>query len=74
MGIQKSRLNDDRLFFWAPKTKVKFDGEENIHNFMLKILVWLNLSDHFFCEGQWSWTNDNWTPKLPNMKQGLSLK
>ena len=30
-------------FFWAPKTYVKIDGQENIYNFMLKFFVYLNL-------------------------------
>ena len=34
-----------RRFFWAPKTYVKTDGQENIYNFMLKNFVYLNLWD-----------------------------
>ena len=30
-------------FFWAHKTHVKNDGQENIYNFMLKKIVYLNL-------------------------------
>ena len=28
-----------RRFFWAPKTYVKTDGQENIYNFTLNILL-----------------------------------
>ena len=29
-----------RRFFWAPKTYVKTDGQENIYNFTLEIFVY----------------------------------
>ena len=29
-----------RQFFWAPKTNVKIDAKENVHNFTLKIYFW----------------------------------
>ena len=32
-----------RRFFWASKTYVKTDGQENIYNFTLKNFVYLNL-------------------------------
>ena len=35
MGTQKNRLNNNE-FFWAPKTYVKTDGQENINSFTLK--------------------------------------
>ena len=41
MGTQ--RTVSMRRFFWAPKTYVKTDGKENIHNFTLKKYVYLNL-------------------------------
>ena len=40
MGTQKYSM---RRFFLAPKTSVKTDWSENIYNFTLKILVYLNL-------------------------------
>ena len=32
-----------RWFFWAPKTYVQTDGLEDIYNFILKNVVYLNL-------------------------------
>ena len=32
-----------KQFFWTPKTYVKSDGLENIHNFTLKHFVYPNL-------------------------------
>ena len=37
-----------RRFFWAPKTYVKINGQENIYNFTLKIFVYLNLCKYIF--------------------------
>ena len=34
-----------RRFFWAPKTYVKTEGQENIFTFTLKNCVYLNLWD-----------------------------
>ena len=40
-----------RRFFWAPKTYVKTDGQENIYNFTLKIFVYLNLWSSLLFQG-----------------------
>ena len=32
-----------RQFFWAPKTYVKIDEQENIYNFMKNFFVYLDL-------------------------------
>ena len=37
------RIVSMRWFFWAPKTYVKIDGQENIYNLRVKNCVYLNL-------------------------------
>ena len=37
------RIISMKRSFWAPKTYAKNYGEENIHNFLLKFFVYLNL-------------------------------
>ena len=42
LWVLKRTVSMKRLF-WAPKTYVKIDRQENIYNFTLKIFVYLNL-------------------------------